>query len=52
MNPDRCPDEVLYVELDDETDMFGVYGACSGYCYGQFNTREDAEDLLCGQITE
>lgn len=40
--------EYKYVEFDDDFDCWAIFGSESGYCYGQYNSREQAEKNLKG----
>jgi len=35
--------ESKYAEFDPEFGFWGVFGEDSGFCFGQFNTEEEAE---------
>jgi len=42
----RRENEELYIELNELTDMFGVYGEESGYCYSEFVSEDAAWEYV------
>lgn len=38
--------EYKYIEHDDESDMYGIFGAESGFCYILFSSEQEAIDQL------
>lgn len=36
--------ESKYVDFDQDTGMFGIFGDESGFCYQLFMTKEEAEE--------
>lgn len=40
------PGETRYVDFDEEFDCWAVFGSRSGFCYGQYETKEQAEEDL------
>lgn len=35
--------ECRYVEFDEEFEYWSIFGDESGFCYGQYNSKEEAE---------
>lgn len=38
--------EDRYVDFDADFDCWGVFGADSGFCYGQYSSEKAAEEAL------
>lgn len=45
MNLKPIPSEAVYVELDETSQMYGVFGATSGFCHLQTSDKEEAVRL-------
>jgi len=44
-NRPKSPEE-LYVDFDEETEMYGVFGTESGHCYKLFYDKNKAEEYV------
>lgn len=42
----RIPGEERWVDFDEHTNCYGVFGVESGFCYSTWATEEDAEKHL------
>lgn len=38
--------ENRYVEYDEETEYWSIFGDKTGFCFGQYNSEEEAEKAL------
>jgi len=43
------PNEERYVDLDEDTNCFGVFGLESGFCYSIHFSEKDANNCLSEQ---
>ena len=44
--PKAIPGEQQWVDYDEETESWGVFGLSSGHCYSTHSTEEQAEASL------
>jgi hypothetical protein len=44
--PKAIPGETRWVDYDDETESWGVFGADSGHCYSTHTTKGEADAAL------
>jgi len=46
--PEKVFGESKYVDYDEATGMWCIFGADSGHAYGSFASEEDADESLLG----
>lgn len=44
--PEAIPGESRYVDFDEETQCWGIFGEDSGHCYELYSDRQEARDRL------
>lgn len=38
--------ESRYVEFDEDTGYWSIFGEDTGFCFGQYNSKEEAEHAM------